>query len=512
MKICLINPPTTYKLVDGEEWSDNSLCNSSYLGLRYLEEALLRNGFEVNIYDCPYGQIELKDLKKILLKEKYDYVGLSCFYYNLVNVERIITYLEILLPNSFVFLGGYAVTLDSGNVLKSNAFVKLGFVAESENSMVELFENIKNGIDWRKTKGIAYIDDGQVIMTDYTGEIDLDKLHFPKHLVSSKSDTVSVLSSRGCYGNCSFCSEKEFYRKNGTPVPRYRSVDNLLEELKEISLQKSIKSISFADSNFMPGSLKRQEWLKQLVVKLKENRLNFKYRLNTRANDVIRNKEIIPLLKEVGFLEYFIGVESFSQSQLDLYNKYVTAEQNIEALQILSRNQIKIEIGFLPIEPYATIDEIRESIETLLKIDLFDSFDYTQEIFSLASKLFLTSGTRIAEMVSKDGLTASYDIGYKFMHPEVEEYYNRLENWKLIIAPYVSIRYMIDKANRYLLTNKKERLIRFYLEILKADVCIMRNLLDFGRSANDIMNQGEEQILKIWDIYKDDYQYVKEYC
>lgn len=511
MKICLVNPPTTYKLVDGEEWSDNSLCNSSYLGLRYLEAALIGNGFQVDIYDCPYSQIDLKTLKKILAKEKYDYVGISCFYYNLLNVERIISYIEILLPDTFVFLGGYAVTLDAGHILQSNSFVKFGFIAESENSIVEFFHNIRNNVDWKTTKGITYIEDGQVTQTTYAGEMDLDKLYFPKHMINSRSDTVSVLSSRGCYGSCSFCSEKEFYRRNGTPVPRYRSIQSLIDELTEISQQKHIKSISFADSNFMPGSLKRKKWLRQLATELKESKLKFNYRINTRANDVIRNKDIIPLLKEVGFSEYFIGIESFSQSQLELYNKYVTVEQNVQALQILSQNHIKIEIGFLPIEPYATLDEIRESIKTLLEIDLFDSFDYTQEIFSLASKLFLTNGTRIADMVLKDGLTASNDIGYTFMYKDVEEYYKRLENWKLIMAPYASIRYMVDKANSYNLNSTKEQLIQCYLKILKADVCVMDNLLNLERDETEIIKEGEETILNIWDIYKDDHEYVKQY-
>ena len=498
MKICLINPPSNYSLEVGEEWCDNSLCNSSYLGLRYLEAALLNSGVEVDIYDCPYEQIDLKTLKDILLEKNYNYVGISSFYYNLFNVQRIIMFLECMQEKSFVFLGGYAVTLDAEEILRKNRFVKAAFIAEGEKTIVEFFYNIKNGVDWHQTKGIAYIEGDEYIYNEHIGETNLDTLPFPKHFVSERSNMVSILASRGCYGNCSFCSEKQFYIRNGTKVSRYRSVDNVIKELAEIKLNEKVKYISFADSNFMPGSQEKHRWLKELIDKLKYNNIRFTYRVNTRANDIVTHKNLLLELKKVGFLHYFIGIESFSQVQLDFYQKYTTVEQNITALRILADNNLKFEIGFLPFEPYATMAEIRESIENLWKLDLFDYFDYTQEFFSLSSKLFLTKGTMIYELVKKDNLFMPNDIGYRFINSDVQEYYERVELWKEEVKPYVKLKYWIDKAQFHSLHDEKNKMEKCYTRLLKIDLSIMKELLNLDESSHEIIEKGKEMIE--WEI------------
>lgn len=511
MKICLINPPSNYNLEIGEEWSDNSLCNSSYLGIRYLEAALLNSGFEVDIYDCPYEQISLKDLKVILLKEQYDYVGISTFYYNLFNVQRIIMFLEQMIEKSFVFFGGYAVTLDPEEILKKNKFVKVAFIAEGEKTIVEFFNNIRKCVDWRQTKGISYIEGDKYIYNEHIGERNLDSLPFPKHFVSERSNMISVLTSRGCYGNCSFCSEKQFYIRNGTQVSRYRSVDNVIKELAEIKSNRKIKYISFADSNFMPGSQERHLWLIELINKLRANNIKFIYRINTRANDVITHKCLLPELEKVGFLHYFIGIESFSQTQLRLYQKYTTVEQNITALKILADNNLKFEIGFLPFEPYATMTEIRESIDVLWELDLFDYFDYTQEFFSISSRLFLTKGTMIYECVKKDNLFMANDIGYRFVNNDVQEYYARVEIWREELKPYIKLRYWIDKAQFYCLFEERNEMEKCYTKLLKIDLYVMKNLLTLDENYLKKINTGKNMLKREISKYIELIEYIANY-
>lgn len=41
------------------------------------------------------------------------------------------------------------------------------------------------------------------------------------------------------------------------------------------------------------------------------------------------------MLASVGIKRYFIGIESFNQRQLDLYNKKIKVAENIKAIEIL---------------------------------------------------------------------------------------------------------------------------------------------------------------------------------
>lgn len=512
MNICLINPPSTYRLAEYEEWNNNSLSNSSYLGIWYLEAALKAKNMDVDVYDCPYEQINMSQLNKILFEKKYDYIGISSFYYNLLNVERIIKFCELKISNTFVFLGGYAVTLDTEEILRKHPFVKCVFVAEGEQSITEFFEHIKEGSEWRKTEGIAYIDADEFIISPRLKISDIDDYAFPVHMTSERSTTVSVLSSRGCYGNCSFCSEKQFYISNGTKQPRYRSVKSVIDELEIIRKNTKIKYISFADSNFMPGSQNRRKWLLDFCEQLEKKNINFHYRLNTRANDVISNRELIPILKEAGFDDYFIGIESFSQSQLDFYNKNTKVQQNIDALKILKDCNVRIEIGFLPFEPYVTLKELQESIEVLSESDIFHNINYTQEFFSVSSKLFLTKGTRIYDCVKQEGLLFNNDIGYRFVYDDVDKYYRLIEQWATVMYDCRKFRFLIDKSLFFQLGDCEKKLRLLYSELLYKDILVMKQLLHVTlEQAETILRQSVKEIMQIIKNYYEVINYIEKY-
>lgn len=89
-----------------EEWSNYSIFNVPYLGIIYLEAVVKEASFSVDIYDSPCEGIEIKELFQSLLEGDYDIIGISIFYYNLYNTERILRFLEKNLSNAFIFIGG----------------------------------------------------------------------------------------------------------------------------------------------------------------------------------------------------------------------------------------------------------------------------------------------------------------------------------------------------------------------------------------------------------------------
>lgn len=495
MKACIINPPAQVKKREFEEWSDNSVLNVQYLGTAYLEAALEEAGYAITLYDCPSEGIGLSQLCKILEKNKFDIVGISVFYYNLFNFERIAYFLENKLPDTFLFIGGYAPTLDYKKMLKTHPFVSASILGEGEKIVVELFENLEKGkMEWKSTKGIAYYEEQEIKINMATEYIPLDKLPFPNHQLRNKSRTISIVSSRGCYGNCGFCSEKNFSTHTKGPRIRFRTVDNVLKEIDIVVKDLRVKNISFSDSNFLPASKEREKWLIDFLENLEKKNYRVAFNALLRANDVIYYKDYLSQLEQVGFEYLFVGIESFIQRQLNFYEKGITVEKNIQALNLLVENNIQVEFGFLMLDPFSSIEEIRENLKILEGLQIYSSLHYTQEFFSVGSVVYSISGTQIYEVINEYGLNESNDIGYHFINYDVQQYYEILNEWINTMKEYQYIRFLIDKCYYYEQMELAEVLRECLIELYRLDVNCMMCLLD--------IYDDKEKAMEIINIYR----------
>lgn len=117
--------------------------------------------------------------------------------------------------------------------------------------------------------------------------MDLDEIPFPVHQLYHYCETTSLLTSRGCYGNCAFCSEKRFDSFNECKVYRMRSVKNVIEEIEMIQKKCKPRYLCIVDSNFMPGTKERRQWLNRFVNNMKDKNIYIETRVNKRANDIV---------------------------------------------------------------------------------------------------------------------------------------------------------------------------------------------------------------------------------
>ncbi|GAI89241.1 unnamed protein product, partial [marine sediment metagenome] len=123
--------------------------------------------------------------------------------------------------------------------------------------------------------------------------------------------------------------------------------------------------------------------------------------------------KLIQLLKNAGLWGVFWGVEFGTNRQLRLYNKPVSIEQNINAINLLKRNDLIVEIGFIMFHPYVTFDDLKKNAEFLLKVNESHIWWY------FASRLELYPGASIIKKLKRENLLLSkYDYtriyGYKF--------------------------------------------------------------------------------------------------
>ena len=84
-------------------------------------------------------------------------------------------------------------------------------------------------------------------------------------------------------------------------------------------------------------------------------------------------KGTLAILKKAGLSRIFFGLESGSASQLIRYRKGVTASEGARAVQLCREIGFEVEVGFIPLDPLVTTDELRETVEYIRAHNLAQS-------------------------------------------------------------------------------------------------------------------------------------------
>jgi anaerobic magnesium-protoporphyrin IX monomethyl ester cyclase len=110
---------------------------------------------------------------------------------------------------------------------------------------------------------------------------------------------------------------------------RFRSVSNVIEELKQCRRQFKIDSVWFADDTFTVNPA----WVREFCEELRKlNWKNFKWACQSRVNTI--SYDLLKTMKSVGCVQLDFGVESGSPRVLKILKKDITPEKVIEAFRI----------------------------------------------------------------------------------------------------------------------------------------------------------------------------------
>ena len=168
-------------------------------------------------------------------------------------------------------------------------------------------------------------------------------------------NSATVMTSRGCPFECGFCASPELHDRK----VRYRSVENVKQEIEMLKRDYNVTDIRFQDDCF---TLNKKRF-KDLANMLTE--ADIKYRCSMRADQV--DKESMDLLWNSGCREIGIGVESAENEVLKLLVKGTNVDQNIYALNSLKERGFKVRAFMMTGLPGETKDSARHMIDFLEK-------------------------------------------------------------------------------------------------------------------------------------------------
>lgn len=392
MKILLINPP--YRRLMG--------IGSAYfpIGLGYIASVLEQAGYQVKIYngEVPRSDDEQKrkhkggDFNHIMMAhENYlknldnddffvwqefkksfdefqpDAVGITARTPMLKSAMKVARLVKIWNKDCKIIWGGSHPTIapDEIMALPEADFIVYG---EGEETAVELINALQNKInDYSQIKGVYYKNASGEIMKNSAREYigDLDILPMPgRHLVFSEDLYVSgvyadLMGSRGCPFLCTYCSAQSLWGKQ----VRYRSVDNIIEELKVLKNKYNCEYIRFIDDNLM---LKR-EWIEKLCEKIVAENLNIKWGCLGRANLI--DEKLLKLMIRAGCYRVDIGVESGSPRVLKEMKKNIDLADVLKVDQLFDKYGIDWTAFFIVGFPYETMDDLKTTASFMNKIN-----------------------------------------------------------------------------------------------------------------------------------------------
>jgi len=290
------------------------------LGLMYLASSLEQDGHKVQILDTEVENLSKTEIIKKIISIKPDFVGITSttpLHHKATELFKLIKQAD---PSIKTISGGPHPTALPEETLKECQEIDIVCVGEAEETIRE----ICNEKELVKINGICFREKNKIVTTEKRKLIqNLDSIPLPaRHLVKNEKYLWSVpkkgimpvtpiMTTRGCPYKCVFCSQLVIFGN----CMRYRSVDNVIQEIDEIVNKYKIKHLVFYDDTL--GLNKKITY--ELIDAIKKEKLDFTFEGMTRVNIV--NKELLEKLKSVGLNRLSFGVESGNQHILDASKK-----------------------------------------------------------------------------------------------------------------------------------------------------------------------------------------------
>lgn len=356
--------------------------HKEYWDLNRPENFIIDHFFEKNI--LPYLDSFVAEWAKNILAYNPKVVGFSIFMSS-VNMSMLLARkLKQIRPDLIIVAGGPEITRIKRVIVDGitrfaelNRKVISGEVfdilvdGEGEEALLEIISLIKKKQSFHFVKGTLYNYNGQVIVNEPRELIqNLDQLPSPDYhdfkLKNYTRQSLPLVTSRGCINRCAFCADSPLWKRY-----RYRSSQNVIEEIKNLIREYNKSEFEIVDSTFN-GDIERVEQICDLIIKSKLE-IYWSAKVTFRKDMTC---ELLKKMKQAGCNELSYGVESGSARVLKDMHKNIDLGEVRRIIRDTSKAGIKANCFFLigyPTETeedfQLTLDFIQENAEFIYRFD-----------------------------------------------------------------------------------------------------------------------------------------------
>lgn len=375
-----------------------------WLGLGVLASFLIDRGIGCDIVDMHFSQLTKADLITRLGQSDSALFGITSMTHEVERASELAVEIKHNFPDIPIVIGGCHVTALPQQTLCEFPVFDYGVIGEGEYTLTELIDAVNEHRPLHSINGLCFRSDGQVLVNQRRDWIEnLDSLPFPAWHLYPRCQEYPLYSSRGCPFECVFCM-RVFGRK-----VRYRSPQNIVDEIESVVEKYSPQRITFQDETFTVNINRANEILDLIIQKGLHKKVS--YDISTRVN--IGDLTFFKRLKEAGCYKICIGVESGNDQVLKEIRKGITKKDAENCVALAKRAGLNTEAYYILGHPNETKDKMLQTINFAARLNT------TTATFGI---MVPYPGTAVYEMATKG------QAGYKLISSNWRSFDKHLGN------------------------------------------------------------------------------------
>ena len=368
MRILLATPPTQMEA----KYKNDLFLNFSAppLGLAYIAAILEDAEYRVKILDAQTLGMSLEEFAARVRRLRPNILGIQTFTPNLFDALSAAAQAKADDIPMVVLGGAHPTLVPEETFMLGQGKIDLLVRGEAEYTFLELTRRLENGKSLTDLVGISYEVNGRIVHNPDAPLIkNLDTLPFPaRHLLpmseyrifSAQLPATTMISSRGCPYQCSFCTVSHFYGRQW----RMRSPTNIVDELEHLVADYGSIAIAFVDDCFAINSRR----VRELCLEIRRRRLEDELIWGATVRADIK-PDLLKTMADTQCRLVFVGVESAKQETLDQVQKGVTLQKVSDFFKNTKKNRIDTIGSFALGFPGETKQDIIATIEWAIKLN-----------------------------------------------------------------------------------------------------------------------------------------------
>lgn len=321
-------------------------------GLLSLAAQALRSGLTVqtvNVSNFPWPDIEI-----LIRSLNADLYGLSCMTENRRGTAMVARLIRNIQPGSHIVVGGPHVTALPIETLRYVHAIDTVVVGEGEDTFFDIIRCLQEnrpvqdipGTAWRSSNGILLGPPREPVA-------DLDSLAPP----TDYFDLHTLLTSRGCPMQCTFCSSKMMWGKK----VRFHSATYVLDMLETVVNRQGRRILSIKDDTFTADRSRALA----ICEGIRNRRLEFIWSCDTRADYL--DDALLSEMRQSGCIRISMGVESASTVILRNINKRLSLERLFDITQTAKKYGIQTRYYMMAGNRGETLETFHESLDFITR-------------------------------------------------------------------------------------------------------------------------------------------------